>query len=408
MASGSGYVQGYIDGFDQSELLALGLDIIDAYIFQWYLDFAGSGNMQPLRDGSGNIVMQEGKIYYMVRYQAILEAFPIFGITTTRMVALRFEKYLALGLFTKIVKQTRYGKVAFFASTDKLFLLKFNKAKFENSATDEKHSESGAENSKESGTNALPAPSTEAAEAKRNEFDMGSQAKSISYGQAKSISHGQAKSISHALNNPAAYTSCGLNNPAAYKSPPEEAVCPAETAAAVSPLQNIKETVCALFSTPVYPLSDDFAPKLLQLAKEMHLNETLLPEYLRYHCKICEARKPVNITAYFYKTAVEASYMAAFLKVKGEEKKRREEQKITCPICGSVHPKGEDCPVCGLAEYQLHDEESLRQQREIYALPESSRERLQQELEALSAESGADIAHYTSNKQRILQKYISA
>ena len=408
MASGSGYVQGYIDGFDQSELLALGLDIIDAYIFQWYLDFAGSGNMQPLRDANGTIIMQEGKIYYMVRYQAILEAFPIFGITTTRMVALRFEKYLALGLFTKIVKQTRYGKVAFFASTDKLFLLKFNKAKFENSATDEKHNESGAENTKERGTNTLPATGEETEGAKRNEFDMGSQAKSISYGQAKSISHGQAKSISHALNNPAAYTSCGLNNPAAYKSPPEEAVCPAETAAAVSPLQNIKETVCALFSTPVYPLSDDFAPKLLQLAKEMHLNETLLPEYLRYHSKICEARKPVNITAYFYKTAVEASYMAAFLKVKGEEKKRREEQKITCPICGSVHTKGEDCPVCGLAEYQLHDEESLRQQREIYALPESSRERLQQELEALSAESGADIAHYTSNKQRILQKYISA
>ena len=408
MASGSGYVQGYIDGFDQSELLALGLDIIDAYIFQWYLDFAGSGNMQPLRDANGTIIMQNGKIYYMVRYQAILEAFPIFGITTTRMVALRFEKYLALGLFTKIVKQTRYGKVAFFASTDKLFLLKFNKAKFENSATDEKHSESGAKNSKESGTNALPATGEEAEGAKRNEFDMGSQAKSISYGQAKSISHGQAKFISHGLNNPAAYTSCGLNNPAAYKSPPEEADCPAETAAAVSPLQNIKETVCALFSTPVYPLSDDFAPKLLQLAKEMHLNETLLPEYLRYYCKICEARKPVNITAYFYKTAVEASYMAAFLKVKGEEKKRREEQKITCPICRSVHTKGEDCPVCGLAEYQLHDEESLRQQREIYALPESSRERLQQELEALSAESGADIAHYTSNKQRILQKYISA
>ena len=408
MRTGAAYVQGYIDGFDQSELLALGLDIIDAYIFQWYLDFAGSGNMQPLRDGSGNIVMQEGKIYYMVRYQAVLDAFPIFGISTTRMVALRFEKYLALGLFTKIVKQTRYGKLTFFASTDKLFSLKFNKAKFENSATDENPLSSGVENSKERGTDTLPATGEEAKEAKRNEFDMGSQAKSISYGQAKSISHGQAKSISLALNNPAAYPSCVLNNPAAYKSPPKEADCPAETAAAVSTLQNIKETVCALFSTPVYPLSDDFAPKLLQLAKEMQLNETLLPEYLRYHCKICEARKPVNITAYFYKTAVEASYMAAFLKVKGEEKKRREEQKITCPICGSIHTKGEDCPVCGLAEYQLHDAEALRQQRKIYALPESTREQLRQELEALSAESGADIAHYTSNKQRILQKYISA
>ena len=40
MRTGAAYVQGYIDGFDQSELLALGLDIIDAYIFQWYLDFA--------------------------------------------------------------------------------------------------------------------------------------------------------------------------------------------------------------------------------------------------------------------------------------------------------------------------------------------------------------------------------
>jgi|GEM_PF-3589509 len=406
MASGSSYVQGYIDGFDQSELLALGLDIIDAYIFQWYLDFAGSGNMLPLRDGDGNIVMQQGKIYYMVRYQAILEAFPIFGIKTTRMIALRFEKYQKLGLFTKIIKQTRYGKVAFFASTDKLFLLKFNKAKFESDATAEKPAEFGTKNSKESGTAALPALSEEAGGAKRNEFDMASQAKSISYGQAKSISHGQAKPISLALNNPAAYTSCVLNNPAAYKSPPEGSADP--PAAAADTLQNIQETVCTLFSTPVYPLSEDFAPRLIHLAKEMHMSERLLPEYLVHHCKTCEARHPANLTAYFYKTAVEASYMAAFFKAKGEEAKKREAQKITCPVCETVHNAGEDCEVCGLAEYQRHDTDAIIQQRKIYALPERSRVQLQQELEALSAESGADIAHYTSNKQRILRKYISA
>lgn len=51
MRTGAAYVQGYIDGFDQSELLALGLDIIDAYIFQWYLDFAGSGRCS--RSGTG-------------------------------------------------------------------------------------------------------------------------------------------------------------------------------------------------------------------------------------------------------------------------------------------------------------------------------------------------------------------
>lgn len=404
MASGSSYIQGYIDGFDQSELLALGLDIIDAYIFQWYLDFAGSGNMLPLRDGDGNIVMKEGKIYYMVRYQAILEAFPIFGITTTRMVALRFEKYQKLGLFTKIIKQTRYGKVAFFASTDKLFLLKFNKAKFESDATAEKPAEFGTKNSKESGTAALPALSEEAEGAKRNEFDMASQAKSISYGQAKSISHGQAKPISLALNNPAVYTSCILNNPAAYKNPPVKP--PEATAADI--LQNIKTAVCTLFSSPVYPLSEDFAPRLIHLAKEMHMSERLLPEYLAHHCKTCEARHPANLTAYFYKTAVEASYMAAFFKAKGEEVKKREAQKITCPVCGTVHNAGEDCEVCGLAEYQRHDTDAIIQQRKIYALPERSRIQLQQELEALSAESGADIAHYTSNKQRILRKYISA
>ena len=407
MASGSSYVQGYIDGFDQSELLALGLDIIDAYIFQWYLDFAGSGNMQPLRDESGNIVMQKGKIYYMVRYQAILEAFPIFGITTTRMIAFRFEKYRKLGLFTKIVKQTRYGKVAFFASTDKLFLLKFNKAKFESGEKGEKPSESDTKNPKEPCTNAPSATGEEVKEAKRNEFDMASQAKSISYGQAKSISHGQAKPISLALNNPAAYTSCVLNNPAAYKSPPEGSADPPEAAAADT-LQNIQETVCTLFSTPVYPLSEDFAPRLIHLAKEMHMSERLLPEYLVHHCKTCEARHPANLTAYFYKTAVEASYMAAFFKAKGEEEKKREAQKITCPVCGTVHNAGEDCEVCGLAEYQRHDTDAIIQQRKIYALPECSRVQLQQELEALSAESGADIAHYTSNKQRILQKYISA
>ena len=396
MASGSSYVQGYIDGFDQSELLALGLDIIDAYIFQWYLDFAGSGNMQPLRDGSGNIVMQKGKIYYMVRYQAVLDAFPIFGISTTRMVALRFEKYLKLGLFTKIVKNTRYGKLAFFASTDKLFSLKFNKTKFETEKKAQKPSES------------VPAMLQEAEEerpeAKRNEFDMASQAKSISDGQAKSISHGQAKSISDALNNPAAYTSCVLNNPAAYTRAPAKP----PGAAAVSTLQNIQETVCSLFSTPVYPLSEDFVPKLIQLAKEMHISESVLPEYLRQHCKTCEARKPANLTAYFYKTATEASYMAAFLKAQGEAEKKREALNITCPVCGTVHPRGEDCRICGLADYQLHDPEAQMRQKKIYALPEHIRVQLKRELEALSAESGADIAHYTSNKQLILQKYISA
>ncbi len=62
-----------IEGFQQIPMVAAGMDAADAVILRWLVDIIGTGK----------IVYREidGKVYYWIRYEALLGDLPILRIT---------------------------------------------------------------------------------------------------------------------------------------------------------------------------------------------------------------------------------------------------------------------------------------------------------------------------------------
>lgn len=95
-----------IEGFSQEKLVQLSLDTADALILRWFVDFSGSGNMKR--------IFFNNTIYYLVLYKGILEDLPILGITSTKAIGNRFDKYVQKGLLKKLIKDTEMVPFYFF------------------------------------------------------------------------------------------------------------------------------------------------------------------------------------------------------------------------------------------------------------------------------------------------------
>ncbi len=61
-----------IEGFSQEKLMEFGLDVNDAIILRWFIDFKDTGKM------SSEII--ENDKYYWINYEALLKDLPIMNI----------------------------------------------------------------------------------------------------------------------------------------------------------------------------------------------------------------------------------------------------------------------------------------------------------------------------------------
>ena len=77
-------------GFSQVKLVEHGLDLTDALILRWFIDFKDTGKMTT------EIV--EEKMYYWVRYDFLLEDIPIIKITNKDALARRLKKMVEAGI----------------------------------------------------------------------------------------------------------------------------------------------------------------------------------------------------------------------------------------------------------------------------------------------------------------------
>lgn len=93
-----------IMGFRQDKLIKFGLDIIDASILRYFIDFKESNGM--------NIREVEGHIYYWLRYDAVLREFPIFRMKKCTVQS-RFFKLRDSGMLTHLVVREK-GTYSFF------------------------------------------------------------------------------------------------------------------------------------------------------------------------------------------------------------------------------------------------------------------------------------------------------
>lgn len=93
-----------IMGFRQDKLIKFGLDIIDASILRYFIDFKESNGMNTREVG--------GHIYYWLRYDAVLREFPIFRMKKCTVQS-RFFKLRDAGMLTHLVVREK-GTYSFF------------------------------------------------------------------------------------------------------------------------------------------------------------------------------------------------------------------------------------------------------------------------------------------------------
>ncbi len=93
-----------IMGFQQEKLIELGLDIQDAAILRYFIDFKNTDAMKA--------EIKEDKVYYWVVYEAVEAELPMLGLQK-RAIMKRFLKLRDVGVLTHYTKKTG-GTYSFF------------------------------------------------------------------------------------------------------------------------------------------------------------------------------------------------------------------------------------------------------------------------------------------------------
>jgi hypothetical protein len=84
-----------INGFSQKELCNLKLDCKDALILRWYIDFLPKMAT----------IINDGKIYQWVKYQAIIDDLPVLMITNKQIIARHFKKMVDCGILERFISK---------------------------------------------------------------------------------------------------------------------------------------------------------------------------------------------------------------------------------------------------------------------------------------------------------------
>jgi hypothetical protein len=96
-----------IMGFSQQKLIELDLDLTDALILRWFIDFRDTNKMAP------DMNFEDKKVYYWVRYEKLLKDVPIIKISSNDVLRRRLRKMVDKGVLIHYTKKAG-GKFSFY------------------------------------------------------------------------------------------------------------------------------------------------------------------------------------------------------------------------------------------------------------------------------------------------------
>jgi len=105
-----------IEGFSQKTLVEYGLDVIDAVILRWITDFYNTGRMKTRK--------VNGKEYFWINYQTIINDLPILKIDNRRSLARRIDKLVDCGILEKFIDKDQGNLTYFRFVKEKYYQLK--------------------------------------------------------------------------------------------------------------------------------------------------------------------------------------------------------------------------------------------------------------------------------------------
>lgn len=362
-----------IEGFSQKKLIDMKLDVSDALILRWFMDFSATGSMKSC--------INNGRTYFLVKYEGIIRDIPLLGISSTKGIANRFNKYLELGLMERVVRRggNSSGCSIFFMATQKLLLLSYEKTDVNERVQETKRNTQEEKSDSNENTCRINPDSNQ------------TSCRSAPTGTPVAIATGTPVAI--VLNN------SSTKNSSTTSSGHSEEKIKSEAA------EEAKKTLKELFGSERL-FSGDFIPALVDEAERENITERLA-EYLRWAYKKSSNSETKNLTGYFYKTAKSSWLMAEFAVSCSNLEKPKEQREFVCPACGERHNILDNCPVCGLGCNERKNEKTIFYAKAKHALPDETRAVLTAEIFSYTKKIfvSGDFKSYEQGIDAIYKKY---
>jgi hypothetical protein len=391
-----------ICGFSQEKMCELGMDLTEAQILRWFIDFY-------LTDLMVKITVDD-ESYAWVKYQAIIDDLPLLGIKSVRTIVRVFDHFEIIGLVKKYVLKKSTGTYTCFNINKTILQTLLSNT--QKTHTPKLPSEYKSPVQKQTNTTHPTNLSSGNFEQKKNretEKQPTGQScpvqKPIFDNHPTDLSSAHSTNLSthniHLLNSSITATATSSNKN-------DKAISVDQQSAAT-----ISKTLIKLFgSADVF--SPDFIPELTHFLSK-NFAESDWQTYLCWIYEQCKNAK--NVASYFYKIASKSYSIAKYQsqqKIENTEIKKTK-NTICCPVCGKEHNPCIACPSCGLPVEDRNNSEEIALQKKIYALPDYKKTALKCEIADFMEKQMSSKKwfldtknNYQEQAKKIYAKYISA
>ena len=347
------------------------LDPADLLIFQWFIDFAAVSNIPRSSATKGKGMWKkivDDTEYFYIRYDALIEEFPILGYQSIRQIQRRFDKYVASGLLCKkVFHEGRKGSFSYFGFTEKLFSLKYDESNTSQKMNPHSRKEASAQENNEAGKSESVTD------------DENVMSKTVT--DDRNVMCFKRNSTTN-LKNSTTTVSEQMQGPVRPEDDTHEAEAEDEL---------LKKT------NEMFGYEVSFQPNPFPLLKSRLLNAGVPREnwtkYLGWAYKYLSERvkNKDSFDGYFYRSFNQLALIQKYIRIEAERKSSPTLQPslVTCPVCGFMHGRFEDCPNCGLTVSTKDDQEAVRIKKQVWSLPEPVR------------------AEYNSRLNKITEKYFA-
>ena len=364
--------------YSQEKLLALGLDVTDALLLNWFANFfCGKMEKQMFKDADGKT-----KIYGWIKTSKVIEDLPVIGITSEKGIRKRLDTFVEKGILDRRTLSTHNGKKSYYRTTSiyesliNTTAIQRNHEK-ENAASEKNRA--GAKSESADGNRQGNGSTFANSENVRND----PQRNSSTYGQRNGSTLAQGNSGSLALND-------SLTNDKFVK----DIAAAAERHFGKNAFdQGFSQKAAAFLSSQkVSDIDFYFAfikgkvSEKISLSKSPVSSPRGLAYTLFFQADIAQEAKDRQQQLFLERQR------------EAERKAAEERRRVGCPVCGTRFLPEQDgsCPKCEFSMSRFQDEAEIQIHSRLIRLPENSRQDYERRLRQIYK---FDIARFMAMSQ---------
>ena len=363
------------------------IDPTDIIIFQWFKDFIVDTVTKKIdnKNYKGMWTYEIDDItYFNIRYEAIIDAFPILKFQSLKSIQRRFDKYVKGGiLLKKTVSHGKKGLFTYFSLTELFKSFYMDKSNPEQKINPHKveeitQNDEVALDKNVLSKNEIDFPLDKNVQSKEVPMDKFVLSKTLPLDKnVQSLIYNSSNN----LNSSTTSNSYKIQ----FSSSGDENTLSQKTELSSAEEADFLETIIKLFGyNPMF--NPNPYPVLVHNMTECKISLSDMSEYLEYAYKTLEknCKQHEKFVSYFYKSFTSEVYMAQFMFEKSKIEKQKEIAKanqIICPVCGCNHNKNDsECPntECHFPRESLSNPEEITHQKAIYDLRKNDFEKYQE------------------------------